>query len=767
MNFSPLPPHVFAGENYNIWAVKMKIYLQVHNLWSVVQVDIEPPSLRANATIAQIRIMATINNIRLLGDEFSDKKIVEKSKEEKIEWRSILRELFKPEAERVQARAQVTRNQAQTVEDVQAQEEYVFTASCFTSSSKARKNWLIDSGCTHHMAFNKVMFKELDTSSVSKVRIGNCEFIEAKSKGKAVICTQSGNKTISEVLFVPDIDQNLLGVGQLLEKGYSLIFENKTCVIKDPSDQVLVAVAMHDRYFILDVNRLEAKAHIALVDESCLWHKRLGYVNYKSLSLLHKLSLVKDMSKIEPRKDVCEVCQYFALFIDDCTRFYWVSFLKQNSDVTDFFFKFKALVENQASCKLKTLRSDNGITCVSQRFQKICDEVGIQHQLTTIYTPQQNGVFETEDDFVSAPVRGTKTLIDIYKMCDITIVEPFCFDDATREGCWKEAMEAELMMIYKNDTWELVDRPINRRVIGVKWLDVKSAFLNGFLKEEIFVEQPDGFKVLSEDDKVYKLKNAMYSLKHAPRAWYDRIDAYLSRLGFEKSISELKLYVNKAVKRTFLIVSLYVDGLLVTGCRSEMIEEFKNRQAFPLKVLSIFYIANRKPASTSVALGEKLSSNNDHDRVDKKSYKSLICCLLYLIAIKPDIMFVVSLLSRFMHCCNVTHFKAAKRVLRYVKGTLSYGVKFERAEELKPVGYSDSDWASSVDDMKSTSGYFLTLGLGVFSWSFMKQQTVAQSIVEAEYIATATAVNQAIWLRKLLSDLNADQMEAIEIRVDN
>ncbi|XP_052486285.1 secreted RxLR effector protein 161-like [Gossypium raimondii] len=147
--------------------------------------------------------------------------------------------------------------------------------------------------------------------------------------------------------------------------------------------------------------------------------------------------------------------------------------------------------------------------------------------------------------------------------------------------------------------------------------------------------------------------------------------------------------------------------------------------------------------STPVAQGEKLTNNGYHERVDEKEYRSLVGRLLYLTTTRPDIMFVVSLLSRFMHCCDVVHFKAWKRVIRYVKGTLNYGVKFEKAKELELIGYSDSDWSSK------------------------KQQTVAQSTVEAEYIAAAAAVNQAIWLRKLLCDLNEDQVEATEIRVDN
>ncbi|XP_017639887.1 secreted RxLR effector protein 161-like [Gossypium arboreum] len=167
---------------------------------------------------------------------------------------------------------------------------------------------------------------------------------------------------------------------------------------------------------------------------------------------------------------------------------------------------------------------------------------------------------------------------------------------------------------------------------------------------------------------------------------------------------------------------------------------FISQQAFAQKVLSKFSMSKCKPVSTRVALREKLSSISEHDHVDEKEYRSLVGCLLYLTATRLDILYAVSHLSRFMHCCNVAHFKAAKRVLRYVKGTLDYVVNFERAEELKLVGYSDSDWAGSVDDMKSTSGYFFTLGSRVFSWSSKKQQTVAQSTIEAEYIAAATAV---------------------------
>ncbi|KAK5795579.1 hypothetical protein PVK06_036848 [Gossypium arboreum] len=141
---------------------------------------------------------------------------------------------------------------------------------------------------------------------------------------------------------------------------------------------------------------------------------------------------------------------------------------------------------------------------------------------------------------------------------------------------------------------------------------------------------------------------------------------------------------------------------------------FISQHAFALKILNKFYKANCKEVSTPLAQGKKLISFGSQERVDEKEYRSLIGCLLYLTATRPDLMHAVSLLSRFMNCCDTSHFKAAKRVLRYVKGTLKFGVMFKKEKEFRLIRYSDSDWTGSLDDMKSTSGYFFTLGLGVF-----------------------------------------------------
>ena len=269
-------------------------------------------------------------------------------------------------------------------------------------------------------------------------------------------------------------------------------------------------------------------------------------------------------------------------------------------------------------------------------------------------------------------------------------------------------------------------------------------------------------------------------------------------LGFVKSLSEATLYV-KLKDNDVLIMSLYVDDLLVTGSNELLVEEFKQemmnvfemtdlglmtyflgmevkqsqnevficQKKYAKEILKKFQMEECKATSTPMNQKEKLSKNDGADKVDEGYFRSMIGCLMYLTTTKPDILFAISLLSRFMHGANELHLRAAKRILRYVKGTVSYGVKFEKCQSFKLYGFSDSDWAGSLDDMRSTSGYCFNLGSGVFSWCSKKQEIVAQSTAEAEFIAATAAVNQALWLKKILSDLSMEEREPTEISVDN
>ncbi|XP_059669236.1 uncharacterized mitochondrial protein AtMg00810-like [Cornus florida] len=127
--------------------------------------------------------------------------------------------------------------------------------------------------------------------------------------------------------------------------------------------------------------------------------------------------------------------------------------------------------------------------------------------------------------------------------------------------------------------------------------------------------------------------------------------------------------------------------------------------------------------------------------VDASLYRSLVGSLLYLTSSRPDIMYATSLLSRFMHNPSQIHVGAAKRVLRYIQGTLDFGILYEKNVDAKLFGFCDSDWAECIDDMRSTSGYAFSLGSGIFSWASKKQETVAQSSAKAEYISTSLAMS--------------------------
>ncbi|KAM1198763.1 hypothetical protein FF2_010062 [Malus domestica] len=441
-----------------------------------------------------------------------------------------------------------------------------------------------------------------------------------------------------------------------------------------------------------------------------------------------------------------------------------------------------------------------------------------------------------------------KSLSEVYAQCNMSIIEPEDFSEAVKDDAWKKAMTEEILMIEKNSTWELVDRPSSKPVVGVKWvyktklnldgsiqkhkarlvakgytqkpgidfietfapvarldtirtlialaaqkgwklwqLDVKSAFLNGVLEEEVYVDQPDGFVIKGAEDKVYRLRKALYGLKQAPRVWYSEIDTYLIHYGFHKSSSEATLYVRSKEGVGTLIVSIYVDDIVYTGSNAEMMEEFKaemmckyemsdlgllhhflgmgvtqtegsifiHQKKYALTLLDKFGLKDCKPVSTPLVATDKLRREDASEPADECEYRKIVGSLLYLTATIPDIMFSASVLARFMHKPTKKHYGAAKRVLRYIQGTIDFRIEYLNGKSALLIGYCDSDWSGSEEDMKSTSGYAFSFGSGAFSWASVKQHSAAE------------ATSQAIWLRFVLKDFGEEQAAATSLFCDN
>jgi hypothetical protein len=334
-------------------------------------------------------------------------------------------------------------------------------------------------------------------------------------------------------------------------------------------------------------------------------------------------------------------------------------------------------------------------------------------------------------------------------------------------------------------------------------MDVKSAFLNGILQEEVYVEQPKGFQDPHHPHHVYKLKKTLYGLKWAPRAWYERLTTYLLAKGFTRGQADRTLFIRQQGTHK-LIAQIYVDDIIFGATLDSLAHEFSEemKQEFEMSMIGelnyfldlqvkqttegIFISQSkyakdlvkwfgldgkgraRTPMSTSV----KISSDLAGKSVNPSLYRSMIGSLLYLTASRPDIAFSVGVCARFQANPKESHLTAVKRIIRYVNDTLSYGIWYSRETNLVVAGYSDADWAGNADDRKSTLGGCFYVGNNLVAWMSKKQASISLSTVEAEYIAASSCCTQLLWMKTLLGDsgysqdtmiINCDNTSAINI----
>lgn len=194
---------------------------------------------------------------------------------------------------------------------------------------------------------------------------------------------------------------------------------------------------------------------------------------------------------------------------------------------------------------------------------------------------------------------------------------------------------------------------------------------------------------------------------------------------------------------------------------------FISQKKYALTLLNKFGLQQCKPLSIPLVTSDKLCIDNGSEPADENQYRQIVGNLLNLIATRLDIIFAASLLMRFMHCPSKKHYGIAKKVLRYIQGTIDYSIEYQKGNEVVLMVYHDSDWSGNQDDMKNTFGYAFSFGSGVFSWASIKQHSVALSTVEAEYVSASEATTQAIWLRFVLEDFGELQTEAGPLMVDN
>ncbi|GKA55015.1 retrovirus-related pol polyprotein from transposon TNT 1-94, partial [Tanacetum coccineum] len=293
-------------------------------------------------------------------------------------------------------------------------------------------------------------------------------------------------------------------------------------------------------------------------------------------------------------------------------------------------------------------------------------------------------------------------------------------------------------------------------------INVKSAFLNGFINEEVYVAQPSGFIDFKKLDHVYKLKKALYGLKQAPTTWYDRLKAFLIKHEYKIGMVDNTLFTKKK-SSNLIIVQIYVDDIIFGSTCQDMCDEFAkimhdefemsmmgelnfflglqikqmedgiffNQSKYIKEMLKKFSLEDSKPMKTPMSSDTKLTKDEEYESVDSTKYRGMIGSLLYLTASRPDIMFSVCLCARFQEAPKTSHLEAVKRIFRYIKGTTHLGLWYPKGTGIETVVYVDSDHAGDYVDRKSTSGICMFVGCCLTSWS-KKQTALSISTIEAE-----------------------------------
>ncbi|GJV57385.1 retrovirus-related pol polyprotein from transposon TNT 1-94 [Tanacetum coccineum] len=258
-------------------------------------------------------------------------------------------------------------------------------------------------------------------------------------------------------------------------------------------------------------------------------------------------------------------------------------------------------------------------------------------------------------------------------------------------------------------------------------MDVKTAFLNGELKEEVYVSQPEGFVDPDHPHHVYRLKKALYGLKQAPRAWYDTLSKFLLAKGFSKGV-----------------VDPTPGGI------------FLNQAKYANEILKKFGLDKCDPVDTPLMERSKLDEDHSWFLVDQTRYRSMIGSLMYLTASRPDLVFVVCICARYQSKPTKKHLEAVKQVFRYLQGTINMGLWYPKDTAMALTAYAYADHAGCQDTRRSTSGCAQFLGDKLVSWSSKKQTSTSISLTEAEYIAMSGCCAQILWMRIVLYVLELD-----------
>uniref|UniRef100_A0A2N9EW08 CCHC-type domain-containing protein n=1 Tax=Fagus sylvatica TaxID=28930 RepID=A0A2N9EW08_FAGSY len=525
------------------------------------------------------------------------------------------------------------KNDANFVKD--SQEDQLFY-TCMSAEHETQDTWFLDSGCSSHMTMNSKSFVELDRSYSSVVKLEDGKL--KKVEGKGIVYVNTNGEAFTFFLQFKALVERQSGYQMKTlrtDRGGEFIYKPFLQYCKENGIQRQ-----------LTVRRTPQQNGVAERKNPTIEEMARSYSDEsKGFRLLNPKS-----NKLVVSRDV---------IFDEMESWQWEDNLQEsrNFEVPTLDFQDKS----------NSLPNPNSVE--------------VPRTASSLNRSPNTALPSSDSNDAESPPRKVRSLSDIYQSCEFALFssEPQTFEDAIEENVWANAMDEEIASIERNQTWELVDLPNGREVIGLKWiyktkfkedgsiqkhkarlvakgyaqqprvdfhetfapvvrmetirtvlalaaqmelqvfqLDVKSAFLNGDLEEEVYVEQPKGYVKKGKEDQVYWLRKALYGLKQAPRAWNSKIDSYFRQNGFHRSKCEPSLYVSSMM----------------------MVEDFKRAMMKEYEMIDLGlmkYFLACKPVSTPVSSKEKLQQNDAVEKADAKAYRNLVGSLIYLTNTRPDI----------------------------------------------------------------------------------------------------------------------------------
>ncbi|GJT46223.1 retrovirus-related pol polyprotein from transposon TNT 1-94 [Tanacetum coccineum] len=278
-------------------------------------------------------------------------------------------------------------------------------------------------------------------------------------------------------------------------------------------------------------------------------------------------------------------------------------------------------------------------------------------------------------------------------------------------------------------------------------MDMKTAFLHGMLKEDVYVYQPEGFIDADHPSHVYKLKKALYGLKKAPRAWYDELSKFLLQNHFFKGTIDPTLFIRR-FDDDILVVQVYVSiWMILSLVQQTLVNQsprgiFINQSNNVLEILKKYGMETCDPIGTLMEIRDKLDLDKNRTLVDATKYQSMIGALMYLMSSKPDIVHANCLCAQYQAMPTEKHIKEVKSIFRYLWGTVNMGLWYTKDSGFELTEFLDADYAGCKGTFKITYGGTQFLGEKLVSWSSKKQNCTALSTVEAEYVSLSACCAQ-------------------------